>query len=181
MNRVSARIVNLPVEISAQLYIGDYFADTLLLSAQEHEALGALLLHVWLKGPVRYQRFASAAHQHRKDWLNNRSAVLPLYEIAVANISRWKKAIRDYDGKRLPPTEWYIVKTIVLARDNNTCAYCGSTRKLHVDHIFPVSRGGSNSFENLTTSCGPCNQSKGPKLLAEWSQTSAPWVNHHGE
>lgn len=172
MKRLNSRLLSLPVEISAQLYIGNYYADTLQLSAQEHAALGALLLHVWLKGSVWGWRFPSTTGLPHREWRSIRATVMPLYETAAANIAQWKKAIRAYDGKRLPPTEWYIVKTIVLARDDHTCTYCGSTRKPHVDHIIPISRGGSNAFDNLTTSCGPCNQSKGPKLLAEWSRTS---------
>jgi hypothetical protein len=161
--------LKLPVEITAQLYIGDYFGDTLQLSAQEHAILALLLLHVWLNGPVGRWKFAVCAGLSFGEWRAIRQAVLPLYQRAAANIEQWKEAIRAFDGKRLPPEDWYIVKTIVLARDHNTCVYCGSSRKLHVDHIVPVSRGGSNAFENLATSCGPCNQSKGAKLLDEWA------------
>jgi hypothetical protein len=179
MKRSTAQnILNVPAEICAQLYIGDYFGDTLRLSHQEHAAFGALLLHVWLNGPVNRWKFAATTGLHAREWRKIRNAVLPLYKIAVANIEQWKEAIHAYDGKRLPPAEWYIVKTIVRARDDNTCAYCGSTRKPHVDHIVPVSRGGSNAFENLATSCGQCNQSKGPKLLAEWSSTARTRLNN---
>lgn len=162
-------LITVPIEISSQLYIGDYFGDTLRLSAQEHSVLGALLLHLWLSGHVPWWTLPITGGLTSKEWRKLRKAVAPLYNRAASNIGQWKKAICAYDGKRLPPAEWHIVKTIVLARDHNTCAYCGSTRKLHVDHIVPVSRGGSNGFDNLTTSCGPCNQSKGPKLLTEWS------------
>ena len=37
-----------PLEIFSQLYIGDYFADTLEFSAEEHAAFRLLLLHIWL-------------------------------------------------------------------------------------------------------------------------------------
>ena len=69
---------------------------------------------------------------------------------------------------RLPPEDWYIVRTITLERDGYRCQYCGSARRLHVDHKIPLIRGGSNGFENLVTSCGPFNQSKGPKMLGDW-------------
>ena len=50
-------------------------------------------------------------------------------------------------------------------RDDFTCQYCGRTPredgvKLQVDHIIPVSRGGSNSIWNLITSCSDCNIGK---------------------
>ncbi|MBA3833743.1 MAG: HNH endonuclease [Chthoniobacterales bacterium] len=97
-----------------------------------------------------------------------RATIWPLLAVAITHIGDWKKAIRAYDGRRLPPAEWYIVRSIVLERDGYSCAYCGSDANLHIDHVIPLARGGSNTFDNLVTSCGPCNQSKGTKLLAEW-------------
>lgn len=50
------------------------------------------------------------------------------------------------------------------------CAYCGCEldEKYHVDHIRPLSRGGSNDASNLAIACPHCNTSKGNKLLSEW-------------
>ena len=42
----------------AHLYVGDYFADTLDLSAHEHCALRLLLLETWVRGPVGHVRLA---------------------------------------------------------------------------------------------------------------------------
>lgn len=50
------------------------------------------------------------------------------------------------------------------------CWWCGCKLKdgFHVDHLIPLSRGGSNSPENLVISCPSCNSSKGSKLPHEW-------------
>jgi hypothetical protein len=49
----------------------------------------------------------------------------------------------------------------VLQRDNNRCRYCGSTKQpFHLDHVYPVSKGGETSFDNLVTSCAKCNLHK---------------------
>jgi len=44
------------------------------------------------------------------------------------------------------------------------CSYCGSpaTRgnDLTIDHIVPLSRGGTNRRENLTVACFRCNRAK---------------------
>lgn len=56
----------------------------------------------------------------------------------------------------------------VFNRDNHTCQYCGKKAPgvvLEIDHKVPVSRGGDNSMDNLTTSCFDCNRGKGIKLL----------------
>lgn len=45
------------------------------------------------------------------------------------------------------------------------CWYCSKVlKKFHVDHRIPLSRGGSNSPDNLVLACPPCNWSKGAKM-----------------
>lgn len=49
------------------------------------------------------------------------------------------------------------------------CFYCGtSLGDYHVDHMTPVSRGGSNGPENLCCACSKCNQRKGTKTAEEF-------------
>lgn len=48
------------------------------------------------------------------------------------------------------------------------CWVCLSTKDLCVDHIIPVSRGGTNDISNLTTLCRSCNASKGKKTYTKW-------------
>lgn len=60
-------------------------------------------------------------------------------------------------------------KAVAMARDGQRCAYCGDIDgPFHFDHIFPVSRGGSDEATNLVLACVPCNMSKGSRTLAEW-------------
>ena len=89
------------------------------------------------------------------------------------------------DEAELDPKEWRSIRTAVLKRDDYTCRYCGTYRKgervwaggsgrkaryrsaLHVDHVIPKSKGGSDELENLVTSCVGCNLEKYNKLLAD--------------
>ena len=51
----------------------------------------------------------------------------------------------------------------VFRRDNYRCRECGATNKettLEIDHIVPVSKGGTNSLSNLQTLCKKCNRAK---------------------
>lgn len=51
----------------------------------------------------------------------------------------------------------------VLRRDNHTCRYCGGTApdvKITIDHVLPVSLGGSDVAENLVAACVDCNAGK---------------------
>ena len=45
-------------------------------------------------------------------------------------------------------------------RDGFQCCYCGSVQNLEIDHIHPLSHGGSNKVENLQLLCGTCNRQK---------------------
>lgn len=49
----------------------------------------------------------------------------------------------------------------VFQRDSNQCVYCGSNKKLTIDHVLPRSRGGKNTWDNLVTCCHRCNLKKG--------------------
>lgn len=78
-------------------------------------------------------------------------------------------------------------RAYLLSAQGRTCRYCGATGvALNIDHIHPVSRGGSSRTSNLVLACVPCNQAKGstpvtlfladrPELLAEvLAQTRTP-------
>jgi hypothetical protein len=53
------------------------------------------------------------------------------------------------------------VRRIVFERDGYRCRRCGGWLDLHVDHIVPVARGGTDDLENLQTLCRDCNIKKG--------------------
>lgn len=51
----------------------------------------------------------------------------------------------------------------ILARDEFTCQYCGRQAPqvvLHMDHIVPQAKGGTDEDWNLLTSCQECNGGK---------------------
>ena len=55
----------------------------------------------------------------------------------------------------------------LCARDGHRCQYCGAdvsaVGAATLDHIIPVSLGGSHENANLRTSCGSCNRQKGDR------------------
>lgn len=60
----------------------------------------------------------------------------------------------------------------VFKRDSFTCQYCGRSSPdviLEVDHIVPVSKGGTNDILNLITSCRECNSGKSNRFISDKS------------
>lgn len=60
---------------------------------------------------------------------------------------------------------------------NELCAYCGINiywtipHDIHVDHIKPLVKGGTNDLDNLCLACADCNYSKGDLMLSDWIAT----------
>lgn len=70
--------------------------------------------------------------------------------------------------KRKPLTK--KLRFEVFKRDSFTCQYCGRKAPdilLHVDHIEPVAKGGTNDLLNLITSCFDCNSGKSDRQLSD--------------
>jgi 5-methylcytosine-specific restriction endonuclease McrA len=52
----------------------------------------------------------------------------------------------------------------VFVRDGYRCQYCGhsrTSRELNLDHVVPLSHGGSSTWENVVCCCISCNRRKG--------------------
>lgn len=63
------------------------------------------------------------------------------------------------------------LRQFIVARDQFCCAYCQTTedncgQRMHVDHIYPESAGGSTVPHNLCAVCISCNTYKGALLRA---------------
>lgn len=56
------------------------------------------------------------------------------------------------------------IRRAVFARDGRTCAWCGATERLQIDHRHPVALGGTDELSNLQVLCQPCNLRKGARV-----------------
>lgn len=64
-----------------------------------------------------------------------------------------KKSNRKYLTKKM--------REKVLEKYHHSCLHCNTSENLSIDHIKPVSKGGTNKFSNLQILCKSCNSKKG--------------------
>jgi len=132
---------------------------------------------------------------HKVWYKNNRDYVLAKDrqfrkdhpEILSMRWKRWAKTERGYERCRIRVRNRqarrkgaggnYVYADIEKQynQQKGCCYYCNikigkGKSAYHVDHIVPISRGGSNDPSNLVLACASCNLSKGDKLLSEWPQ-----------
>jgi 5-methylcytosine-specific restriction endonuclease McrA len=87
----------------------------------------------------------------------------------------WPHVIRLVTYVHVPrAAQRKISRRALFARDGWRCVYCGTSGgRLTLDHVVPRSRGGESVWENVVTSCAPCNLRKGNRLPEEVSMTLA--------
>jgi 5-methylcytosine-specific restriction endonuclease McrA len=86
-----------------------------------------------------------------------------------------------------------VIQAQVRQRAKHLCEFCHANErwqyvKFTIDHLIPVSLGGSSGFDNLALACFNCNRYKTNKLSAidSLSETEVPlfnprqdnWQNH---
>jgi hypothetical protein len=71
----------------------------------------------------------------------------------------------NYADQRLIPAR---IRRFILPPDGPVCFYCGLRLASEIDHVIPVSRGGSAEPQNLVAACYPCNHDKSDRSVSEW-------------
>lgn len=75
-------------------------------------------------------------------------------------VQLWKFGAIEGGRRKIPDA----LRLAVYERDGFTCLHCGDVESLTLDHIYPYSRGGEDTLENLQTLCRPCNSRKGARV-----------------
>lgn len=71
------------------------------------------------------------------------------------------KRHRKRAAGHLTAAEWRSV----LAKYGTACLACGSDDPPTIDHVIPISQGGTNTADNVQPLCNPCNMRKGRKTI----------------
>ena len=65
----------------------------------------------------------------------------------------------------------------VLQRDYNTCHYCG-LEATTVDHLIPISKGGTDEASNMVACCTQCNSSKRDRMTPTFFERASNGAAH---
>ena len=114
-------------------------------------------------------------------WKYSKDSVLWFLDLVIAILRATRKNERTV--KATERTGWPKgLKSRLMRHQSNTCSYCGHrriARSMDIDHMTPVSRGGSNNESNLQVICRPCNQRKGMMTDREFRYRYARLVPSH--
>lgn len=114
-----------------------------------------------------YQTAINGDYRGKKSQIFNSNEILGLLD-RVKNKKEdfyldeeiWRAICRVERGKVSNKMRFSIYK-----RDRYRCRKCGrSTDNLEIDHIFPISKGGKSTYNNLQTLCHECNVLKSNTL-----------------
>jgi 5-methylcytosine-specific restriction endonuclease McrA len=104
--------------------------------------------------PMTYEQRRERARKSVQRWNQRypekRRAVMQAY-----------RARRRLSSGTISPTEWRDV----CAKYGDKCLCCGADGPLTMDHVIPLSRGGSHSVDNIQPLCSTCNSKKYNKTL----------------
>ena len=123
--------------------------------------------------PYAQRGIRSKSHaEYMREWRRRNVA----YRLAEKKVFRARLRARRYDA----PTDRMFTASDVLARYDaqaGRCYYCGSllTESYTVDHLRPLSRGGTNDPDNVVVACKSCNDSKGVLLSEEFAARTSDW------
>lgn len=104
--------------------------------------------------------YANLARAHAAK-TENRSSYKTIHHIIrnkmFHGLRRQEIAMRSlYDDERLK------------MKEAQCCVYCGSTRRLTLDHLLPRIKGGADAADNIVWACQSCNSSKSDKDMISW-------------
>ncbi|MEC4016030.1 HNH endonuclease [Streptomyces sp. H27-D2] len=125
-----------------------------------------------------WMRLASwAVHQHPGDWtvpgqlVRSYSTATQLRRLVAAGLATPVGDDYELDSELLSSAQARYRTPIhpeqrqrLYERDGYRCLECGATDDLTLDHIYPWSRGGADTDDNLRTLCRPCNSRKGANI-----------------
>ena len=116
-----------------------------------------------INAKIREYRRTEHAKNIAKEWSKNNPD-------KIRNYNRTQRARRKFALSYAESATTQEVKAWIDAQ-SPVCSYCAielSSDQIQLDHVIPLSKGGSHTIDNFAISCKSCNCSKGNKTLEEF-------------
>ena len=101
----------------------------------------------------------------RKAKRNNKSSLFTRKLIRNNKIRAAKAAALKARRREFASQRARLILILIENGNDYVCSECGTEENLTVDHIYPLSKGGTDDPSNLTFLCQSCNSKKGTKIL----------------
>lgn len=108
----------------------------------------------------------------------HKNGISKKYTSGISYTKEYKKAKRIEYKTRFKKAGRLAAETVRIIYEDNikkfgtlTCYLCLKTIPINedtLDHIIPLSKGGTNEYNNLSVSCRSCNSKKGNKLIGDF-------------
>lgn len=119
---------------------------------------------------IQRNRVAKNPHKYyetKKQWRDANPDKTKEYRKRYDDANKEKLFIRAHK-RRTTPGDWNPQAIRELKESYGFCVYCGKKKKLTIDHVVPIDRGGTNDMDNLVPACKSCNSRKNTKSLLSW-------------
>jgi len=108
-----------------------------------------------------------------KEWYENHREHLKALRRAYYLSEQGQLSIQNCNHRKLAlkkdrPTDLTRERIKEVFDRDKVCVYCGSNKNFELDHIVPLTKGGSCMFNNYVLSCDKCNRSKSGRDVFYW-------------
>ena len=119
----------------------------------------------------RHPEYIEKRKIYQQNWINR----IGYEHYRIINNTATRKYAKTAKGKRVAKNYKYLSRNNKAGKIDwdawlekleyleNRCQCCGTTEHITIDHIVPLSRGGTNAVSNLQPLCRSCNCRKGNK------------------
>lgn len=107
-----------------------------------------------------------------KEWAKNnpekRAEIRKRWKAKNRDRVNFYQKLRSYREKNAVGSHTHQDIKEILSVFKNKCAYCKKPAET-IDHVVPLTKGGTNNPTNLVPACFSCNSSKGNKDIWQWN------------